>query len=207
MKKLLLLTALLLFIFHDGNAQVSFGAKAGVNFTQFSGDNEHSKMATAFHVGVIAEIGISDKFSVQPELLYSAQGSDYEDAEEFGVTYDGTFKLNYIIVPIMAKYYVSEGLSLEVGPQIGILMTAIEEYEGDDGDSGEIDFLDDEGFDETLKKTDVGVNIGLGYKLENGINFAARYNLGLTDLNDDQGYLESDTYKNSVIQVSVGYFF
>jgi hypothetical protein len=43
--------------------------------------------------------------------------------------------------------------------------------------------------------------------LENGLNFGARYNLGFADLNDDPATFGTDSYKNSVIQVSVGYFF
>ncbi len=61
-------------------AQVNFGAKAGVNFSDITGDDVDSYNGrTAFHVGVVAEIMISQKcLPVQPELMYSAQGSDYE---------------------------------------------------------------------------------------------------------------------------------
>ncbi len=59
-----------------------------------------------------------------------------------------------------------------------------------------------------MKGTDFGVNLGLGYKMENGLNFGARYNLGLSDnLDVDDFEAEGAEYKNSVIQISVGYFF
>lgn len=32
-----------------------------------------------------------------------------------------------------------------------------------------------------------GLNFGLGYKFESGLNFDARYNLGLSDINDIEG--------------------
>lgn len=52
---------------------------------------------------------------------------------------------------------------------------------------------------------DFGLNFGLGHKFESGLNFDARYNLGLSDINDIEG--SNIKNQNSVIQVSVGYFF
>ncbi|GAA4952281.1 hypothetical protein GCM10023314_27140 [Algibacter agarivorans] len=176
--------------------EVSFGVKAGVNFSDITGDDTASFSGlTAFHIGVVSEIMISETFAFQPELLYSAQGSDWKDDFE-GETFEGTVKLSYLNIPLMAKYYVAEGFSLEVGPQLGLLLSAKDEY-----DSTEDDIKDD------LKGLDFGVNFGLGYKLDNGLNFGARYNLGLTDGNDNPDSLGDSSYKNSVIQVSVGYFF
>ncbi len=131
MKKLFLFTALALLSLTISIAQVNFGAKAGVNFSDITGDDVDSFTGrTAFHVGVVAEIMISDMFSVQPELLYSAQGSDWEEDFE-GDTFSGEGPIDYLNIPIMAKYYVVEGLSLEAGPQIGILLSA--KYTEDDG--------------------------------------------------------------------------
>ncbi len=203
MKKLFLLTALVLFSLTISIAQVNFGAKAGVNFSNFSGDNEHNEMRTGFHVGVVAELEISEQFSVQPELVYSAQGADYKNSGFEGGFYDGAYKLNYINVPVVAKYYVSEGLSLEVGPQVGFLISAKEDWEDiNTGESAEDDDVKD-----SFKGIDFGANLGIGYKMESGLNFGAHYNLGFADLNDDPETFGTDTYKNSVIQVSVGYFF
>ena len=50
------------------------------------------------------------------------------------------------------------------------------------------------------------MNLGLGYKMESGLNFGARYNLGLSDANDS-GIDDGAEYKNSVIQAYVGFFF
>lgn len=57
-----------------------------------------------------------------------------------------------------------------------------------------------------IKGIDFGINFGLGYKLASGIFLDARYNLGLSNINDLEG---SDELKNQnqVIQVSVGYLF
>ena len=197
MKKLIIFTVIALFGFVPANAQdINFGAKAGVNISSINGDEVESfDSRTGFHVGFVAEIVISETFSFQPELLYSAQGADYsEDGFE---SFEGSVKLNYLNVPLMAKFYVGEGFSLEVGPQIGLLLSATDEGESDG-------FSYDEDIKEYLKGIDFGVNVGVGYKLEGGLNFGARYNLGLSDVNDEY---EEGEYKNGVIQAYVGFFF
>ena len=212
MKKLLLITAVAVFGFTSVNSQeVHFGAKAGLNLASITGeDTGELDGRTSFHVGAVAEIAISDVFSVQPELLYSAQGAKYEDSySEMGYSeeIEATIKYDYITLPIIAKYYVAEGFSIEAGPQVGFLMTAEADYDAkvsyegvSESESGTEDFKDD------TSGIDFGLNFGFGYKMESGLNFAARYNVGLSNINDFEG---SDDYKqqNSVIQVSVGYFF
>ncbi|MBT8324478.1 MAG: PorT family protein [Winogradskyella sp.] len=192
MKNLILLTVLTFFTLTPVIAQVSFGAKAGVNFSDITGPDVDSFTGrTGLFFGAIAEIDICESWALQPELLYSSQGSDYEDPGD-----TGTAKVDYINLPIIAKYYVADGLSIEAGPQFGFLTSAKFEFDG-----GEEDFKDD------LKSIDFGVNFGLGYKLDNGLNFSARYNLGLTDANDSEDLDGGAEYKNSVIQVGVGFFF
>jgi len=211
MKKNLIITMILLFGLTIVNAQnnIEFGLKGGVNLADITGDEVDSfDGRTCFHFGVMAEFSISDSFSFQPELLYSCQGSDYSESFESidtgfksinADTYEGTIKVDYLNIPLMAKYYVGENFSLEAGPQVGFLLSAKNEYNYP-GDSGEEDIKD------YVKGIDFGVNFGLGFKLESGANFGARYNLGLSDNNDDPD-LANATYKNSVIQFSLGYFF
>lgn len=77
MKKLLLSAAMAVFMLSNVNAQeVKFGVKAGVNFASLGGDDASGfDGLTSFHVGALAEIGISEKFAIQPELVYSLQGA------------------------------------------------------------------------------------------------------------------------------------
>src|SRR5690554_5935766 len=95
--------------------QVKFGPKLGINLATLSGDDD-SEMKIGFHVGAVAEIKFNDKFSLQPELLYSAQGAKSKSLDDIKLNSD------YINIPIMAKYYFVEGFSIEAGPQIGFLM-------------------------------------------------------------------------------------
>src|SRR5690606_31086389 len=117
MKKLMIAAIAVIGFSAAGLAQqqVKFGPKAGVNLATISG-NDDSEMKIGFHVGAVAEIKFNDKFSLQPEVLYSAQG-----AKEKGEG-DGKMNNDYINIPIMAKYYFVEGFSIEAGPQVGFLM-------------------------------------------------------------------------------------
>lgn len=183
MKKILLLAVVTVLGFTSVNAQeIKFGVKGGLNFATISGDNTKGiDLVTAFNFGVVSEIPISDKFSFQPEIMYSGQGYSFND---------NTIALSYLNIPLMGKYYVTKGLSLEAGPQIGFLLAAKNE---------KINVKD------SFNTFDFGLNFGLGYKLDNGLNFGARYNLGLTDINNVEN--SSIKNKNGVFQVSIGYFF
>ena len=207
MKNLLFISIIVFFVFTGVNAQnIRYGSKIGVNIANITGDKtDDLNTKTSLHAGAIAEIIISDEFSFQPELLYSAQGakSDFSETIDEVIFRYISIKLEYINVPLLAKFYVAEGLSLEAGPQVGFLITADREFEKTDNgetETGEKDILDE------IKGIDFGFNFGLGYKLESGIFLAARYNLGLSNINDFEG---TDQHKNQnqVIQVSVGYFF
>jgi hypothetical protein len=56
-----------------------------------------------------------------------------------------------------------------------------------------------------FKTLDFGFHLGLGYKLENGLNFGARYNLGLSNINDFDS--SSAKFINSTVQFTIGYSF
>jgi len=184
MKKLFTITmALVAFTISAQN--ITFGAKAGLNFASMAGDDADGLDGrTSFHLGVTAEIEMSDTFSIQPELLYSGQGYTADG--------DVTGKVDYINLPIMAKFYVADGISLEAGPQIGFLASAKADVDGESTD-----------IKDSLKSTDFALNLGAGYKLDSGLNFGLRYSMGLTDVPDG----DSDGFKHSVLQLSVGYNF
>lgn len=176
-----MLVGLLFFCFSALQAQeMGFGIKGGLNFANFSGDDvDESDSRTAFHLGLIAEFSLSESFAIQPEILYSAQG-----AKDDGMTW----KLDYLTIPVMAKFYPSEAFSVEAGPYIGFNVKSDVEM-----DELTVDISDD------TESTDFGLGIGLGYKLPMGIFFQARYAMGLSDVVAD-----ADA-KNSVFQLSVGY--
>jgi hypothetical protein len=198
MKKVLL-TAAAIFAFGFANAQeVKFGVKAGLNMASLSGGDAYYSYGSkaGFHVGGLAEIKINDKFSVQPEVLYSLKGADfnYGFGGAFGLATD-KLNLSYIDVPVMVKFYPIERLSAELGPNVAFLMSAKRVQ------NTTIDVKDN------FNSIDFGMNIGAGYELKQGIMFQLRYNLGLADISKTATGATNVTDKNSVFQVSAGYKF
>ncbi|HAT69653.1 MAG TPA: PorT family protein, partial [Flavobacteriaceae bacterium] len=179
MKKLFLFAAIAAFGITNLQAQdgVSFGAKGGVNFSTLTGDDvddlDEDNARTSFHVGAIVEIPISDRFSVQPEILYSGQGIKFEDEDFLGQGTEAKIKLDYINVPVLAKFYLVEGFSIEAGPQFGFLVNDEFEIEDSNGDTIESEDLDAASFD-------LGAAVGLGYKFTNGLFLQGRYVFGLS---------------------------
>lgn len=196
MKKIIL-TVVMVFTLGFVNAQekadMAFGVKGGLNISTITNadvDGVNSKSLVGFHVGFFGEFMVSNKFAIQPEVLYSAQGTELEFE---GIS--GDLKLDYITIPVMAKYYVADAFSLELGPQIGFLVSAKAKSGGESED------VKDE-----LKSTDVSLNFGLGYDITQNFMIGARYSLGLTRLQDELIPGEDES-KNSVFQISVGYKF
>ncbi|MCG2461508.1 PorT family protein [Flavobacteriaceae bacterium F89] len=188
MKKMLFSTVFTIMGLAALTAQdIKIGANGGVNLSTLQPDLTDPATRTSFHLGGMVEIPLVDALYLQPELLYSSQGvKDKSDDDE-------VIKLDYLSLPVMVKYYVWDALSVEVGPQFGILLSAKRE------DNGETEDIKD-----ITKSTDIGFALGLGYKLNNGLNFGARFYLG-SDVNDIEE--DSDKIKNRVFQISVGYFF
>ncbi len=195
------------------NAQdIKFGAKTGLNFANVSSEKASSRMS--FHLGAMAEIKLNEQFAIQPELLYSSQGFKVKGVKEQDTMYgqevnykgDITAKMTYINVPVMAKYFVMEGVSLEVGPQLGILVGATGSMDNVKADAGygtlNINPKDEDVKDD-FNSIDFGLNFGASYTFNN-IYAGLRYNLGLTDIVKDN---RGDAVKNGVFQLSVGYFF
>ena len=194
MKKLLLFFATAVLSLGVAQSQeFRLGAKLGLNVASLGGDSYgigSLGARTSFHIGGMAEIPLMGKFALQPELLYSSEGSDWS----FG-TADNNIKLDYIRVPLLAKYYIIEGLSAEAGPVFGVLVSA---------NTGDFDVKDE------YKTFDAAFGIGASYRLDMGVFFSLRYNKGLLNVNED--YVENNvtySYKNqsNVFQVSAGYSF
>lgn len=187
MKNILILTAVLLLgCIRVSGQEVTFGAKIGGNYAMVTGDNSSDfDPLTAVVVGAMAELKFTEKFSFQPEFVFSRQGFKSDAI---------TLKIKYINIPLIAKYYVIKGFSVEAGPQVGFQTVAIAETPIGPYDARQ-----------NIKKFDLGVNAGIGYKLDNGLNFSARYNHGFTNINKYVG--EKISNQNAVVQVTVGFFF
>lgn len=205
MKKIILSAALVLAFGFTYAQKAEFGIKGGLNVANqsFSGDGAPSPSSLiGFHIGGFAEIKISEKFSIQPELLYSTQGSKFDlFVNNDGIDYDteNTFKLAYINIPVMFKYYAADKFSLEAGPQIGFLVDSKLEVNVL-GQSVSQDAKD------LFESVDFGFNLGAGYDFTKKVSAGIRYNFGLTNVFKTEAGDNSEV-KNSVFSISVGYKF
>jgi hypothetical protein len=156
---------------------------------------------------------------VQPELLFSMQGSKQEytyfesfEGETISETEKSTLNLGYLNLPIMAKFYATEKFTLEVGPQIGFLLSAKVDYDytysytfdgvtDTESESGSIDIKDE------VKTVDFGLGFGAGYNFTDKLSLGVRYTIGLTTIAEDFEGEAAEDIKNTVFQVSFAYKF
>jgi len=166
------------------NAQdVKFGVKLGMNVSSVSENGPNSlDSKNGFVFGVTSEFSLTEKISLQPELLFSQHGARSKD--------DFTLDLNYFTMPIMVKYYVVDGFSIEAGPQFSFLV------KDEILDGAQVT-------DATAESFDLMASLGLGYQFKNSLFFQTRYNLGLIDTNISENF----NVKNGVFQMTLGYQF
>ncbi|MGF1556389.1 outer membrane beta-barrel protein, partial [Paucihalobacter sp.] len=112
MKRLSIILFSLLFSVTTYSQGVDFGIKFGANFANIS-DASGLDNKTGFHAGAFAALKFNDKVALQGELLYSQQGAKFSP---------GDFNLDYVNVPVIVKYYLVQGLNIQLGPQFGFLV-------------------------------------------------------------------------------------
>lgn len=206
MKKIILVLCIAVFTVTGIKAQASLGVKGGVNFASIMGDTPSGlRFRTGYDFGIVAEIETSSSTSVQPEIMFSSQGFHYDGGKVNGVSLEeDNYKLDYLNIPIVFKYYINDEFSFETGPQVGFLLSA--KTADNSVDKGDLrDNLTNATFDFV---------VGFGYKFDNGFNLNARYVGGLTNIwkgytrNPPAGYWYYDYGKrNSVFQLTLGYYF
>jgi hypothetical protein len=122
MKKISILTLICVFTYAlaNGQAQFAVGIKGGPNFANIdvnSSVGDNYKNRTGFHGGAFALIKLT-KIGIQPELLFSQQGSTVKFNSQ-----DLRSNFTYLNIPVMLKLYTVAGINLQVGPQFGFLTT------------------------------------------------------------------------------------
>jgi hypothetical protein len=198
MKKLIpflcIMTLLVTSISALAQTKFSLGIKAGPNFSNINTEKSATtnyNSRTGFHGGAFALFRFT-KFGIQPEILFSQQGSKFTvNQQDFKSNY------SYMNIPIIVKLYTVAGINLQVGPQFGFLTTAESNYDP----STQTPFSSTRDVKDAYKKSDFSLALGAGWDLPFGLTIDGRYNLGLSDINSGAG----GTVRNQVWQVSVGY--
>lgn len=170
MKKTLLITVMALSLL-TVRSQVNFGLKGGLNIGNIGGsDVDDNKAKLGFYLGGLLEYAIQSNISIQPELLYSAQGYGVELQGD-----DAKFNQSFLLIPVTGKYIFGSGVFLETGPQLGFLLSAKRKIDGEKDNVKDL-----------YKKASFSWNFGLGYNnLAPNLGANVRFNLGLSRIDED----------------------
>jgi len=187
MKKITLTMIFALFIVLSVSAQdkLGFGIKAGINSAMEWSDAGTTGSRFGFHGGFFFEAAISSGLDIQPELVYSMQGASDNSV---------TDRFDYVNLPVILKIYVnkSRSFSIDVGPQIGYMISA--KIASGGTTTNIYDHSD-------LNKLDVAICLGASYKINRNFYASLRFNYSATKIMDG---LDN---RNGVGQLGLSYKF
>ncbi|MFZ1749053.1 MAG: outer membrane beta-barrel protein [Saprospiraceae bacterium] len=133
---------LVLLTFYSFVSAQSFGIRAGLNYTKFSGPlesgvNEKFSLANGFHFGVNYAYKFEDDYAIKAEVVYSQIGSKYNyDGSSFykiplGNTFiyekgNSTIEMKvsnaYVSIPVTFQWQVSRKIEVQAGAYFSFLV-------------------------------------------------------------------------------------
>lgn len=190
MKKILIVASLIL-AFATAKAQSEVGGfsvrpMVGMKIGMMTNADD-SDPRIGFVVGTELEYQATDLLGLSAGLLYSQQGCKVDD--------NGTLKLDYINIPLLANVYVAKGFAVKLGLQPGFLINDKAKV-SDSGVSVET------GLGDLSKNFVLSVPVGISYEFSN-IQLDARYNWGVTHALSAEG----ESSNSSAFMITVGYKF
>lgn len=203
--KFFLLLIYLLILIRPTQAQINVGLKAGINYVNNELVNPPPDYVTpnsyrfGYHFGLFTNIKLADRFSLNPELAFSNKGSRYDLDPTIRIA---NIHLNYLNLPILIEYELLDKLSVEIGPELGYLLSAKAKTKTDTQDIKNI-------WDNDI---DIGLSAGLKYQLLDKWIIGIRYSHGfssvmknITFYDENGNPLDDNKMQNRAFQLSVGY--
>mgnify|MGYP001765416373 CR=1 FL=1 len=190
--KLVLLVASLMAVSFLQAQGLHFGIKGGANITKIDGKAMSDEFNYGYHLGGFAEIGLGKKWFIQPEVLWteykSRTADDFEDIVNNAVEGSSRqdIKLDYLSIPITLNYRLLDWLSLQAGPQFGVLLNSEKNLLENGKDA----------FSEGVVSVVGGAQLNFG-----AFRITGRYFTNINDLNS--GNIDN-AWKNKGFQVGVG---
>ena len=138
---------------------LELGLKAGVNFANLT-DASNLDGRTGFVFGAFVGGKLGDKMGIQADLLYSQQGAEFDGDK---------IDLNYVNVPVVLKYFLTDNIHIHAGPQFGFIV-----------DDNVTKVFNDFEEDVESNNFDLSGIVGVGIDLPMGIRLDGRYNFGLS---------------------------
>jgi len=191
MKTKFLALALSVLVFSAADAQsFHLGIKGGANINKIPGKSFKDEFNFGYQLGGFAELGISKSFSIQPEVLFNESKYKYDSTGSFSDVYKvdnlSKVKLNYLTIPILLSYHPSNILSIQAGPQFGIMMDQNVKLIQNGKDA--------------FKKGDFSLLGGVQLKFSN-IRVYGRYAIGLNNVNELDN---QEKWKSQGFQIGLG---
>ncbi len=187
-----LVSFLLIGVLAQAQAGFRLGVKAGANLNQISGQSFNSGYDLSYHLGGFAEIDVTKKWGIQPELIWSQSKTTrtagfnpiYQNILTPGA--DQQIQLDYILIPILLRYNVGKMFTLNAGPQFGILINQNNNWLVNGQNA--------------FKSGDFSMVFGGQLNL-NALRIYGRYNIGLNNINNIDN---KEKWTNQQIQLGVG---
>lgn len=191
MKKIIFSTLTILLLATSINAQgLRLGVKAGTNLTKIDGISFDNSYKLSYQAGGFLEIDFTKKFGIQPEILFSQTSSKtVSGTAPIYTNLNGNtdVNLNYLTIPVLLRFNVGSLVTLNLGPQYGILLNR----------------------DNTVLQNGQNAFKGGDFSMVGGaqLNLSAfriygRYNIGLTNINDIDN---KEKWKSQQIQLGIGF--
>jgi hypothetical protein len=181
------------------------GVKGGINLANmYVDDVSDEKLKVGLNAGLFFKIPFTSFFAIQPEVLYSSQGSKITYDNRLQGSGEYRYNLNYIQVPMLAVFNIGPHFNLHAGPYAAFLASANIKDLHDNGDIDNITDLKADNFN----RVDYGLSGGAALEFSN-FTLGARYNYGLKEIGKSgnlSGQLTRDS-KNSVASVYIGFGF
>lgn len=175
--------------------QALLGVKVAGNYSTFSlkdfADGSSATYRPGFAAGVFARFPVTEKFSLQPELLYSRMGGKLKAPAVSADPIDQ--QLTYISVPVLAQIQLYQRIRFIAGPQFDFLSSAKTNV-GKLSSSGK----------EELETMDVALTGGIQYQVSPALQVSARYMHGMRVIPRDR---VDGSYYNRGFQLAIGWHF
>lgn len=184
-------------------AQVAF--KVGGNLStiaekneNFSYDDVENNSVLGAVVGLSVDLGISDIFTIQPELLFSQNGGR-NTFNALGTKTEVQYRFNYIEIPVLAKIKLGNkdneglGIYLAAGPWVGLALNGSFESTTTVGNVVLLETKRDFTFDEEddTRRLNYGLSAAAGISY-NRLSVDLRYNHGINNLIDNDADNNND---------------
>jgi len=181
-------------------ADIHFGFKAGLNSgsanTNIAVVEQTKDRRNLFHAGGVVDFGLGSHFSLQPQVLYSGKGVEFQAPDHGHI-----ITLHSLDIPVNLVYKTKPGLFLGTGPNFGFNLSGTNEVTGDHPGKVSYKFGPDP-FD--FKRLDFGVNFLAGYQHPKGPFVSVNYLKGLR-----KGLINGPgaEWAHNVLSLSFGYTF